>query len=178
MVYHCQHVFQFKSEDNFKAMYFPGDKKRRDIVVRIRYVPTLDSYLTASQKGSVSMWTSKVRYLKTTTLNWIQQQKFNAIRTIFAQNLMKNLFSVPSVKLYWTECKYPNITHDHHVYFSRSYGISWLSAGVSVGHWVWLFTWTEESHCMHREKHQYMGQQSQGEKPSKYFNDMTKAYTN
>ncbi|ELT96575.1 hypothetical protein CAPTEDRAFT_219855 [Capitella teleta] len=46
-----------------------GDKKRRDIVVRIKYIPALDSYLTASQKGSVSLWTTKFRLSSCTDLN-------------------------------------------------------------------------------------------------------------
>ncbi|KAI0210520.1 WD repeat-containing protein 64 [Lamellibrachia satsuma] len=36
-----------------------GEKKRRDIVISIKYLPQLDCYLTASQKGAVSLWSSK-----------------------------------------------------------------------------------------------------------------------
>ncbi|KAK2191768.1 hypothetical protein NP493_46g07030 [Ridgeia piscesae] len=37
-----------------------GEKKRRDIVISIKYLPQLDCYLTASQKGAVSLWNSKL----------------------------------------------------------------------------------------------------------------------
>ncbi|KAK2162660.1 hypothetical protein LSH36_94g03011 [Paralvinella palmiformis] len=36
-----------------------GDRKRRDIVVAISHIPSLDCYLTASQKGTLSVYTSK-----------------------------------------------------------------------------------------------------------------------
>ncbi|XP_021348111.1 WD repeat-containing protein 64-like isoform X3 [Mizuhopecten yessoensis] len=38
-----------------------GDKTRRDTVQCIRYVPSLDSYISASQKGAIAMWSSKLR---------------------------------------------------------------------------------------------------------------------
>ncbi|ESP02905.1 hypothetical protein LOTGIDRAFT_230398 [Lottia gigantea] len=36
-----------------------GDKKRRDCVQSIKYSPAIDSYIIASQKGAVSVWSSK-----------------------------------------------------------------------------------------------------------------------
>ncbi|KAL4237521.1 WD repeat-containing protein 64 [Mactra antiquata] len=38
-----------------------GDKKRRDTVQCLRYVPTLDSYISCSQKGALAIWSSKLR---------------------------------------------------------------------------------------------------------------------
>lgn len=38
-----------------------GDKKRRDTVQCIRYVPLLDCYISCSQKGTIALWTSKLR---------------------------------------------------------------------------------------------------------------------
>ncbi|KAL3874237.1 hypothetical protein ACJMK2_037280 [Sinanodonta woodiana] len=38
-----------------------GDKKRRDTVQSIRFVPSLDCYITCSQKGTIAVWTSKLR---------------------------------------------------------------------------------------------------------------------
>ena len=38
-----------------------GDRKRRDLVISIKYIPSLDTYVTASQKGALSTWNNKVR---------------------------------------------------------------------------------------------------------------------
>lgn len=39
-----------------------GNRKRRDVVQNIRYIPGQDCYLTASQQGSLSVWSaSKLR---------------------------------------------------------------------------------------------------------------------
>ncbi|KAK3736912.1 hypothetical protein RRG08_000654 [Elysia crispata] len=38
-----------------------GDKKRRDSVQCLKYIPTLDSYISCSQKGAISVWTGKLR---------------------------------------------------------------------------------------------------------------------
>ena len=37
-----------------------GDRKRRDIVVAMKYIQSLDIYISVSQKGAVSTWTNKV----------------------------------------------------------------------------------------------------------------------
>lgn len=37
-----------------------GDKKRRDSIQSIKYIPHLDAYITASQKGALSVWSTKV----------------------------------------------------------------------------------------------------------------------
>ena len=44
------------------SFFLIGDKKRRDTVQCIRYVPSLDYYISCSQKGTVALWTSKVCY--------------------------------------------------------------------------------------------------------------------
>ena len=44
------------------SFFLIGDKKRRDTVQCIRYVPSLDYYISCSQKGTVALWTSKVWY--------------------------------------------------------------------------------------------------------------------
>ncbi|GFR67941.1 WD repeat-containing protein 64 [Elysia marginata] len=36
-----------------------GDKKRRDSVQSLKYIPTLDAYISCSQKGAISVWTGK-----------------------------------------------------------------------------------------------------------------------
>ncbi|CAH1792147.1 unnamed protein product [Owenia fusiformis] len=46
-----------------------GDRKRRDIVQSIRHVPSLDGYLTVSQKGAISIWNSKLRLQTCSELN-------------------------------------------------------------------------------------------------------------
>ncbi|XP_071080173.1 WD repeat-containing protein 64-like [Haliotis cracherodii] len=38
-----------------------GDRKRRDTVQCLKYVPAIDAYVTASQKGALSIWTNKLR---------------------------------------------------------------------------------------------------------------------
>ncbi|XP_053404636.1 WD repeat-containing protein 64-like isoform X4 [Mercenaria mercenaria] len=38
-----------------------GDKKRRDTVQCLRYVPTLDCYISCSQKGALALWSNKLR---------------------------------------------------------------------------------------------------------------------
>ncbi|XP_052769281.1 WD repeat-containing protein 64-like isoform X3 [Mya arenaria] len=38
-----------------------GDKKRRDTVQCLRYVPTLDGYISCSQKGALAIWSNKLR---------------------------------------------------------------------------------------------------------------------
>ncbi|XP_052272714.1 WD repeat-containing protein 64-like isoform X3 [Dreissena polymorpha] len=38
-----------------------GDKKRRDIVQCLKYVPSLDSYISCSQKGALALWSSKLK---------------------------------------------------------------------------------------------------------------------
>ena len=38
-----------------------GDRKRRDIVVAMKYIQFLDVYISVSQKGAISTWSNKVR---------------------------------------------------------------------------------------------------------------------
>ena len=38
-----------------------GDKKRRDFIRNITYVPKLDIFISSSEKGVVSQWSSKVQ---------------------------------------------------------------------------------------------------------------------
>ncbi|XP_046579795.1 WD repeat-containing protein 64-like [Haliotis rubra] len=38
-----------------------GDRKRRDTVQCLKYVPAIDAYVTVSQKGALSIWTNKLR---------------------------------------------------------------------------------------------------------------------
>lgn len=37
-----------------------GDKTRRDTVQCLRFVPSLDGYVSASQKGAIVIWNSSV----------------------------------------------------------------------------------------------------------------------
>ncbi|XP_069117610.1 WD repeat-containing protein 64-like isoform X3 [Argopecten irradians] len=46
-----------------------GDKTRRDTVQCIRYIPSLDSYITASQKGAIAVWSSKLRLMSCIDVN-------------------------------------------------------------------------------------------------------------
>ncbi|XP_035826428.1 WD repeat-containing protein 64 [Aplysia californica] len=38
-----------------------GDRKRRDSVQSLRYISSLDSYISCSQKGAISLWTGQLR---------------------------------------------------------------------------------------------------------------------
>ncbi|XP_025104854.1 WD repeat-containing protein 64-like isoform X2 [Pomacea canaliculata] len=46
-----------------------GDRKRRDSVQTLKFVPLLDSYLAASQKGAITVWSSKLRLQACVDLN-------------------------------------------------------------------------------------------------------------
>ncbi|KAL8568266.1 hypothetical protein ACOMHN_040839 [Nucella lapillus] len=46
-----------------------GDRKRRDSVQHIKYIPALDSYIASSQKGAISVWTSKLRLQSCVDIN-------------------------------------------------------------------------------------------------------------
>lgn len=37
-----------------------GDKARRDIIQSIHYAPDIDYFVTASQKGAITVWNNKV----------------------------------------------------------------------------------------------------------------------
>jgi len=39
-----------------------GDRKRRDVAIVISYIAALDCYVTVSQKGALSVWTTKKVY--------------------------------------------------------------------------------------------------------------------
>ena len=49
------------AKHNFVFVKHIGDRKRRDTVQSIQYIPSMDCYLTASQKGAISIWNNKVR---------------------------------------------------------------------------------------------------------------------
>ncbi|XP_074662420.1 WD repeat-containing protein 64-like [Tubulanus polymorphus] len=46
-----------------------GDKKRRDVVQTIKVTPSLEGFLVTSQKGTISIWTSKLRLQTCCELN-------------------------------------------------------------------------------------------------------------
>ena len=48
----------------FVENLFSGDKKRRDVISAVTHNPSIDIYISASQKGAISVWNSKVRTTK------------------------------------------------------------------------------------------------------------------
>lgn len=44
----------------FSIIPSSGDKKRRDFIQNITYVPKLDIFISSSEKGVVCQWSSKV----------------------------------------------------------------------------------------------------------------------
>ncbi|KAL5008313.1 hypothetical protein ScPMuIL_013894 [Solemya velum] len=47
----------------------PGDKKRRDIVQSIKYIPAFDGYLSISLKGAIVIWDSKLHLQSCVDIN-------------------------------------------------------------------------------------------------------------
>ncbi len=47
-------TFKFRIGDS------SGDKARRDTIQAITYAPEIDCFLTAAQKGAISVWNNKV----------------------------------------------------------------------------------------------------------------------
>ena len=78
------------------SFFLIGDKKRRDTVQCIRYVPSLDYYISCSQKGTVALWTSKVCYAIIILVIAIHLEMFYAFFGVgwffFKINFFKKLF--------------------------------------------------------------------------------------
>lgn len=50
--------------DMLLFVVYTGDKKRRDVVYALMSSPQIDIYVSASQKGAVAVWNSKVSLLR------------------------------------------------------------------------------------------------------------------
>lgn len=40
-----------------------GEKAKRDIIQGIHYAPDIDSFITVAQKGAVSIWNNRVKFI-------------------------------------------------------------------------------------------------------------------
>lgn len=50
-----------RQKQKLYILFFTGDKTRRDTVQCLRCVPSLDGYVSSSQKGAIVIWNSSVR---------------------------------------------------------------------------------------------------------------------
>ena len=50
-----------RQKQKLYIIFFTGDKTRRDTVQCLRCVPSLDGYVSSSQKGAIVIWNSSVR---------------------------------------------------------------------------------------------------------------------
>lgn len=55
------HIGERQKQKLYIIFFFAGDKTRRDTVQCLRCVPSLDGYVSSSQKGAIVIWNSSVR---------------------------------------------------------------------------------------------------------------------
>jgi hypothetical protein len=100
-----------------------GDKKRRDFIRNITYVPKLDIFISSSEKGVVSQWSSKVQTVYLSKCFGIWHVFFN-----FVIKILGFIFTVSLASLCWYKCKIKIFV----LYWSHQFLTSFSEAYISL----------------------------------------------